>query len=253
MFRTIKNIVLSLLIPVIVVIAWYYVTTNGVVNSAILPTIKSVFLAFQKNLASDQLQTDLVISLSRVIKGYFFAVLLGVTLGTIMGISETGNRIFSLTLNTIRQIPMMAWIPLIILWAGIGELSKIIIIVMGAFFPIMVNTFSGIRSTQQGFIEVARLYKLNRWDTFQKVYLPSATPQIFVGLKLGLGISWMAVVAAELIASTKGIGYRMSYARSLMQPDIVIMGMVVVGTVGILMDKVLTFISKKATPWVKTR
>ncbi len=253
MVRTIKNIVLSLLIPIAVVVAWNYVTTNGIVNSAILPTIKNVFQAFAKSWESGLLQSDLAISLTRVVKGYLFAVLLGVTLGTIMGISETGNKIFSLTLNTIRQIPMMAWIPLIILWAGIGEPSKIIIIIMGAFFPIMVNTFSGIRSTQQGFIEVARLYKLNRWDTFRKVYLPSAIPQIFVGLKLGLGISWMAVVAAELIASTKGIGYRMSYARSLIQPDVVIMGMIVVGAVGILMDKVLTFVSQKATPWVKTK
>jgi sulfonate transport system permease protein len=221
------------------------------VNSAILPTIGDVGRAFQKTWESGQLQSDLSISLLRVIRGYFFAVLFGVTLGTITGISDTSNRIFSLTLNTIRQIPMMAWIPLIILWCGIGETSKTVIIVLGAFFPIMVNTFSGIRGAQQGYIEVAKLYKLNRWATFRKVYLPSATPQIFVGLKLGLGISWMAVVAAELIASTKGIGYRMSNARSLMQPDIVIMGMIVVGAVGILMDKILTLISKKATPWVK--
>lgn len=253
MVKIIKNIVLSLLIPISVVVAWHYVTTNDIINTAILPTIRSVFRAFEKSLDSGQLQGDLAVSLSRVVKGYLFAILLGVVLGTVMGISETANRIFSLTLNTIRQIPMMAWIPLIILWAGIGEGSKIIIIVMGAFFPIMVNTFSGIRGTQEGYIEVARLYKLSRWDTFRKVYLPSATPQIFVGLKLGLGISWMAVVAAEIIASTKGIGYRMSNARSLMQPDIVIMGMIVVGTVGILMDKLLTIISKKATPWVKTK
>lgn len=253
MVRTSKNIALSFLIPIAVVIAWHYVTTQGIVNSAILPSIHNVIAAFQKSIASGQLTADVQVSLIRVVKGYFFAVILGVTLGTIMGISETGNQLFSLSLNTIRQIPMMAWIPLIILWCGIGELSKTVIIVMGAFFPIMVNTFSGIRSTHEGFIEVARLYKLKRWDTFRKVYLPSAVPQIFVGLKLGLGISWMAVVAAELIASTKGIGYRMSNARSLMQPDIVIMDMIVVGAIGILMDKILTFISKKVTPWAKTR
>jgi sulfonate transport system permease protein len=253
MVKGIKNIGLSILIPVVVVIAWSYVTSNGTVNKAILPTIQSVFEVFVEKIFSGQLVSDLSISLTRVVRGYFFGVLLGVFLGTIMGISDTGNQIFSLTLNAIRQIPMMAWIPLIILWCGIGELSKTVIIILGAFFPIMVNTFSGIRGTQQGYIEVARLYKLNRLDTFHKVYLPSATPQIFVGLKLGLGISWMAVVAAELMASTKGIGYRISNARSLMQPDIVIMGMIIIGTIGVLMDKVLTFISKRATPWTKIR
>ncbi|WP_313559604.1 ABC transporter permease [Ruminiclostridium cellobioparum] len=248
--KKIKVILLSLIIPVTVIIVWSIATARGVAPEAILPSIKSVLNAFRENLASGQLAQDLGISLSRVVKGYFAAVLLGVTLGTVMGMSNNVNHIFSLTLNAIRQIPMMAWIPLIILWFGIDELSKIVVIILGAFFPIMVNTFSGIRGTPPGYIEVARLYKLSRWNTFKKVYLPSAIPQIFVGLKLGLGISWMAVVAAELIASTEGIGFRISDARSMMKPDIVIMGMVVIGLVGIVMDKLLTFVSKKSTPWI---
>lgn len=253
MKKNMKNLILGLLIPVTVVVTWYYVTTNDIVNSAILPTIDSVFKAFQSGIESGQFQGDIRISLIRVVRGYLCAALLGVTLGTIMAISDTANQIFSLTIHSIRQIPMMAWIPLIILWCGIGELSKTVIIVLGAFFPIMVNTFSGIRGTQQGYIEVAKLYKLSRWNTFRKVYLPSATPQIFVGLKLGLGISWMAVVAAEIIAATTGIGYRISISRSLMMPDVVIMGMIVIGTVGVLMDKILTFISRKVTPWVNIK
>lgn len=253
MNKKVKNILLSLLIPVTVIVAWSYVTTNGIVNGAILPTLGNVYKAFLSGIDTGQLISDIGISLIRVVRGYFFAALLGITLGTVMAISRTANQIFSLTIHSIRQIPMMAWIPLIILWCGIGELSKTAIIVLAAFFPIMVNTFSGIRGTQEGFIEVSKLYKLNRWKTFRKVYLPSAIPQIFVGLKLGLGVSWMAVVAAEIIASTTGIGYRISISRSLMMPDVVIMGMIVIGTVGVLMDKVLTFISKKATPWVNIK
>lgn len=251
MVRNLKNIILSLLIPAAVLVFWHLTTSGGNVPSAILPTISDVIESFQKQLASGQLLEDLSISLMRVLKGYFVAIILGITLGTFMGISDTCNRIFSLTLNTIRQIPMMAWIPLIILWFGIGELSKVVFIVLGAFFPIMVNTLSGIKSTPKGYLEVARLYQMSGVDTFRKVYLPSALPQIFVGLKLGLGISWMAVVASELIAASSGIGFRISDARSLMQPDVVIVGMIVIGVVGILMDRILTFILKKATPWVK--
>lgn len=251
--KKIKVIILSLILPAVVIIVWSIAIAAKIAPEAILPSIKSVGSAFKENIASGQLAQDLGISLTRVIKGYFFAVVFGVTLGTTMGMSQNVNHIFSLTLNAIRQIPMMAWIPLIILWFGIDELSKIVVIILGAFFPIMVNTFSGIRGTPPGYIEVAKLYKLSRWNTFRKVYLPSAIPQIFVGLKLGLGISWMAVVAAELIASTEGIGFRISDARSMMKPDIVIMGMVVIGIIGILMDKILTFVSRRATPWIANK
>ena len=110
---------------------------------------------------------------------------------------------------------------------------------------------SGITGTPKGYVEVAKLYKLGRWQTFTKVFLPHALPQMLVGLKLGLGVSWMAVVASELIAATSGIGYRMNEARSLMRSDKVIVCMIVIGIVGILMDKVISVIFEKITPWIQ--
>lgn len=249
----VRKILLSMIIPVIVIIAWYYVTNFKDTPAAILPKISAVGRAFIKQLSNGQLVDDISVSVSRVLKGYFLAALLGIALGTLMGMSSTIRNIFTLSLNTIRQIPMMAWVPMIILWCGIGDLSKVVIIILGAFFPIMVNTLSGITSTSLGYIEVARLYRLNSWQIFLRVYLPSALPQIFVGLKVGLGISWMAVVAAELIASSSGIGFRMSEARNLMQPDVMIVGMILIGVLGILMDRLLSLLSKKVTPWVQTR
>jgi sulfonate transport system permease protein len=167
--------------------------------------------------------------------------------------SETAKRILQPTLTTIRQIPIMAWIPLLILWCGIGEGSKIVVIVIASFFPVMVNTQAGISGTPLEYVEVARLYKLSRVKTFFRVYLPHALPHIQTGLKLGLGVSWMAVVAAELIASTSGIGYSMSYARTLMQSDVVIICMLVIGIIGILMDKIVSLIFSALTPWEKKR
>lgn len=248
-----KAILLRTLIPLGALLAWLYATHFMDISQSILPRISGVKDGFVELVKSGTLQKDISISILRVIRGYFFSILTGVLLGTLMGMSQNVYKIFHGSLTTIRQIPNIAWIPLIILWFGIKELSKTVIIVMAAFFPIMTNTLNGILSTPQGYIELAQLYKLSRWKTFTKVYLPHALPHMLVGLKLGLGSSWMAVVAAELIASSSGIGYRLSDARSLMRSDIVIVCMIVIGIVGIIMDKLISLIFKYLTPWAKKK
>ncbi len=245
--QSVKQILLGLIVPVLILAAWICATHFRSIPTSILPKISMVWQAFLEMLQSGQLWKDLSVTLSRVVKGYLLSALLGMILGSLMGMSKTVAYLLQPTVTVIRQIPIIAWIPLIILWCGIGELSKIVVIVMAAFFPIMMNTMSGISSTPAGYIEVAQLYKLSFFKTFRKVYLP----QILVGLKLGLGISWMAVVAAELIASLSGIGYRMSNARSLMQSDVVIVCMILIGLIGILMDKILGVIFTAITPWNK--
>lgn len=249
--QSVKQILLGLIVPVLILAAWICATHFRSIPTSILPKISMVWQAFLEMLQSGQLWKDLSVTLSRVVKGYLLSALLGMILGSLMGMSKTVAYLLQPTVTVIRQIPIIAWIPLIILWCGIGELSKIVVIVLAAFFPIMMNTMSGISSTPAGYIEVAQLYKLSFFKTFRKVYLPHALPQILVGLKLGLGISWMAVVAAELIASLSGIGYRMSNARSLMQSDVVIVCMILIGLIGILMDKILGVIFTVITPWNK--
>lgn len=248
-----KNILMGLLLPVIIVILWYLVTTFGSLPSSILPSLQLVGNAFSQMTSSGQLQGDLMISLGRVVKGFLASALVGVVLGSLMGMFSTARRLLLPTVTVIRQIPMVAWIPLIILWAGIGEGSKVIIIMVAAVFPVLVNTLSGIGGTPAGYVEVARLYKLNKWKTFTKVYLPHALPQILVGLKLGLGVSWMAVVASELIAASSGIGYRMNEARSLMKSDKVIVCMIVIGLIGIIMDKLISVLFDLFTPWARLK
>lgn len=246
-----RKTVLALILPAVILAAWIYTTTFTQIPAGILPGIPRVWKAFLDMTASGQLQSDLAVSLIRVLKGFAVSAVLGITLGSLIGMSRPVREMLLPFITVVRQIPMIAWIPLIILWCGIGELSKVVIIVLAASFPVLVNTESGIAGTPESFLEVAKLYKLNPWKTFTKVYLPHALPQILVGLRLGLGVSWMAVVAAELIAAVSGIGYRMSNARSLMRPDIVIVCMLVVGLVGILMDKVIGLIFGAFTPWKK--
>lgn len=251
MNTVIRKTILALVIPVIIIMIWFYTTTYMVIPKGILPTIPDVGQTFLEMLKSGQLENDIEVSISRVLKGYCISVVLGVTLGSLIGMYRSIKELFVPVITVIRQIPMIAWIPLIILWCGIGETSKVVIIVLVAFFQILVNTQSGIESTPKGYIEVARLYKLGRWKTFIKVYLPHAIPQILVGLRLGLGGSWMAVVAAELIAATSGVGYRMSSARSNMQSNVVIVCMIVVGLVGVLMDRGIGVLFTALTPWIR--
>ena len=249
MKTAVRKTVLALAIPAAVVIFWIYAKAAMDIPDGILPTIKAVGQAFAEMASSGQLWEDLGVSLGRVVKGFLVSAVLGVIFGSLIGMFRTVRELFKPMFTVIRQIPMIAWIPLIILWFGIGELSKVVIIVLAAFFQVMVNTESGIEQTPEDYLEVAKLYRLNPWKTFTKVYLPHALPQILVGLKLALSVSWMAVVAAELIAATSGIGYRMSNARSLMQSDVVIVCMIVVGIIGIIMDKGIGLIFESFTPW----
>lgn len=246
-----KKVGYGIVIPILIVAVWFLATTYGEIPASILPEIPKVWTMFLDMIDTKTLQQDLLVSLSRVVKGYLVSAVLGIVLGSLMGMFERVKLLFQPIVTVIRQIPMIAWIPLVILWCGIGESSKVVVIVLAAFFPILVNTENGMESTPAGYVEVAKLYKLNPWKTFTSVYLPHALPSILVGLKLGLGVSWMAVVASELVAATTGIGYRMSYARSMMQSDVVIVCMIVIGIVGVLMDKGIGILFGLATPWKK--
>ena len=249
----VRRVLLALVIPIAVLLAWHLATTYKNIPVGILPTILMVGEAFKEMIGTKELQQDLMISLLRVVKGFAVSAVFGIFLGSLVGMFRTANEMLVPVVTIIRQIPIIAWIPLIIMWAGIGEGSKVIIIVLAAFFPIMVNTESGMEQTPQGLIEVAKLYQLNAWQTFIKVYLPHALPQILVGLKLGLGVSWMAVVAAELIASNTGIGYRLNYSRSMMEANKVIVCMLVIGLVGVVMDKLIGMLLSMFTPWIKVK
>ncbi len=248
-----KEFLLSIILPIIIVVAWYYATTIKGISGAILPQIKDVGVTFKKLTSQGSIQQDVVASLIRVLKGYALAVVLGVIVGALSGMSNTVKTIFIPVATAIRQVPIIAWIPLIILWCGIGEVSKVVVIVVAATFPIMVNTMSGVASTPDSLLEVAALYKLSKWETFLKVYMPSALPQVLVGLKLGMGAAWMAVVAAEMLGASSGIGYRLNDARSMLRSDQVILCIIIIGGIGILSDFILSYVFKKITPWENLR
>ena len=184
-----------------------------------------------------------------MLQGFSLAVFFGLLFGVVMGLFARVDRFFAGIFNAIRVIPPLAWIPIIILWFGIGEASKVIIIFKGAFFPILLNTIQGIEGVPKGYLEVSKLMGVSKKKVLFNVIFPAALPSIFVGLRLGLGAAWMAVVAAELIASKSGLGYRITQGRELSEPDVMVLGMVMIGLIGVAMDFILKFIQKRALSW----
>jgi sulfonate transport system permease protein len=197
------------------------------------------------------LYVHVYVSVYRVLQGFAIAAVLGLTLGVAVGISTTMARVTDLIIQVFRPIPPIAWIPLAILWFGIGETSKVFIIFLGAFFPIAINTIDGIRQTDTRFVELANVLEVSKWKFVRKVVLPGALPSIMTGLRLGIGTAWACVVAAELIAAEQGVGYIIVDGRELCQPDVVIAGMITIGVIGKGMDVMLKALETRLVPWKK--
>jgi sulfonate transport system permease protein len=154
-----------------------------------------------------------------------------------------------LVTGLLRPIPIIAWVPVLILWVGIDEASKVTVIAIGSFWPVLLNSIHGIRGTDPKFLEVARILGKSRWTILSKVIFPSALPSIFTGLRIGVGIAWTSVIGAELIAASSGVGYLIMYARELSQPDVMLVGVFSIGIVGLSIDFLLRRVERRVLRW----
>ena len=184
-------------------------------------------------------------SLRRVLIAYGWALLLGLPLGLCMGWNRTCEKIVSPIFELLRPIPPIAWIPIAILWLGIGIYAKSFIIFLAAFVPCVINSYTGIRLANPVLIRVARIYGASNWETFLRIGVPSAIPMIFTGMKLSLNAAWTTLVAAELLAASQGLGYLIQLGRRLARPDVIIVGMLTIGLLGALMSWGLTRIEAR--------
>jgi sulfonate transport system permease protein len=236
-------------LSVVVIALWQGLFYLGCLNPVLLPPPSQVAQAFWELLKSGDLLRHIGISVLRVLEGFAIAALLGLGLGVAIGLSRTLDRWTDLIIQVVKPIPPIAWIPLAILWFGIGEQSKVYIIFLGAFFPIIINTIDGIRQTDGKFVELARILAVPRTKFVRQVVLPGALPAIMTGLRVGLMVAWMCVVAAELIAASSGIGYLIMDARQLSQSDVVLVGMISIGVVGKLMDSTIKLLERRLVTW----
>jgi len=238
---------LALIISIIVV--WVIMGEEGKLNPVIMPTLQKIGKTFKTLFLKGTLIKHCGISMGRVLKGYGISVALGVTLGILIGLSHHLERITQLLVQIIKPIPPIAWIPLVILWFGIGESGKVFLIFLGGFFTILVNVIDGIKQTDERLVEVSKVMEIPLWKHIFKLVLPGALPNIFTGLRVGLTSCWMCVVAAELVSSTTGLGYMIMDARQYGQTDVVITGMITIGLIGKIMDSLLHLIESKIVVW----
>lgn len=235
--------------PVLLLVVWQAAFEFRLVRPILLPPPTKVAQSFLQLAASGELLVHVAVSIGRVLEGFAVAALAGLILGLGIGLSRTLDRATDLLIQLIKPIPPIAWIPLAILWFGIGEVAKVYIIFLGAFFPILVNTIDGIRQTDHRHVELARILEVPRRRFILQVVLPGALPAIMTGLRVGMMVAWMCVVASELIAASSGIGYLIMDARQLSQTDVVLVGMISIGVLGKLLDLALKAVEARLVTW----
>lgn len=247
-----KYKLISIITILIILFVWWLVTDGlHLVSHLILPSPGKVLDTFIYKLMGgvnpdgSTLLQHVGASLKIALGGYFLGVLIGVPLGIGMAWNRKFERFAKPLFDIIRPIPALAWIPLMILWLGIGYWSKVGIIFFAAFISATINSYAGIKQTRTVHLWVARTFGATDRQMLFKVAIPTAMPMIFTGLRLALGSSWVALVAAELLAATQGVGYMIQVGRMLGRPDIIIVGMITIGLVGYLMSYSLELLQKK--------
>jgi taurine transport system permease protein len=192
-------------------------------------------------------------SLKLVLMGFAVAVAVGTPLGLLMGWSRRAEALINPVFLLIRPIPPLAWIPLAILWLGLGDTAKIMVIFFAAFVPSVINTFTGVRNIEPHLIEAARMLGTGRWRFTREVLIPASAPMIFTGLRLSLQASWTTLVAAELVGALAGLGRVLNVAQQDIYPAMVMVGMAAVGVCGWSTTRVLAAIEARAMPWLVVR
>ena len=234
--RRFPGLVVKAVLPVAALLLWWHGSRVGWWPSAILPGPVAVAKEFGTLTASGQLPHNLLISLRRVLIGGSIGVVGGVSLGLLSGLWRRGEELVDPTLQMLRTLPFLVLLPLFIVWFGIGETPRIVIIAMGSMFPMYLNTFSGIRNVDERLVEMARTYQLGRFALIRQIVLPGALPSVLTGLRYALGISWLALVVAEQINARNGLGYLIYNAQEFFESNVLLVVIVVYAALGLATD-----------------
>ncbi len=260
-----KRLLQNLAVPVVLLTIWQLMSVLGLVRPEILPSpvaiIERLWLylipeeSFQEAgslgawIMSSELLGDLLASLQRVVLGFVVGAGLALPLGLLMGTDKTIEQLFNPVIQFLRPIPPIAYIPLAILWFGLGNPPAIFLIAIGAFFPVLINTISGVRNVDSIYVRAATNLGANRLTLFRRVILPAATPYILTGMRIGIGTAFIVVIVAEMIAVNSGLGYRILEAREYMWSDKVIAGMIAIGLLGLAIDLGVNSLNSHLLRW----
>ena len=228
---------------------WELAARSGAFSPTILVPPEQVIKTFLLLIGTGELGEHLSASFLRVLTGFALGGTLGLAFGLALGLLPTFGRASGIVFHALRQVPVIAWAPLLLIVLGIGESFKIAIIAYAAFFPVALNTLDGVRDVPAPLRDVAAVFRFSQTALIRHVVLPGALPSILTGFRLALSRSWMMVVAAELYASSSGLGFMMSQAREMFQIDVIMVGIVLTGLIGFLLDQILRAIETRASPW----
>jgi sulfonate transport system permease protein len=245
----IRTLTIATIVPLTVLAIWAIASAQGWLPEQILPPPAYVWQNFPEMVRNGDLAQHASISAIRVLVGFTIGASLGLLLGIAMGLSEAVDDYVRPLFTAIAQVPTLGWIPLLMLFLGIGEALKIVIIAKAAFIPMVLNTAAGIRGIPPGYAEVALVFRFTRWQLLRRLVLPAAVPPIFTGIRYGLTKAWTALVAVELLASAEGLGYLLVWGRQMFWLDTMIVGMILIGLAGYVMDNVLATIETRLQSW----
>lgn len=244
-----KSIFKKILIVIIVIVLWQMAIIFVDHNQNIMPGPCEVIYAIYSAIVSGEIFIHVVLSLKRVVVGFLIATIFGVGLALVAGYYKRIGIYVRPLVEFLRPIPPIAWIPIAILIFGLGDMSAYFIVFMGAFFPIFTNSFFGISSLPVIYQNVAHSFEIKRFIFVKDILFKFSLSYIFTGLKIGIGMAWMSVIAAELIGAQSGLGYFIQLNRLLLRTDNVIAGMILIGIIGYMLSWLLLTVEKAIIPW----
>ena len=236
-------------VPVLLLVAWQAAASAGLIDAKLVPPPLTIVETAVGMVRDGSLPGNLLVSLARVAAGLAIAIVLGTAAGVVAGLSRLGEDALDATLQMGRTLPHLALIPLLILWFGIGETPKVALVAFGAFFPIYLNLFAGIRSVDPRLVEAATTLGVSRATMVRQVLLPGALPQALVGLRYGVGVAWLSLVVGEQINAESGIGHLMMDARDFNLTNIIMVGLLVYALLGLGSDVLVRWLERRLLAW----
>jgi len=247
-----RRIVLGLVLPATLLLLWEAACRTGLFPPNQLPAPTVVFQEMAALAATGELFDHIGITLYRVFAGFLLGVAVATVLGSLTGYSRACRELLDPLVQALRNVPSLAWVPLFILWLGIFELSKVTLIAVGVFFPVYLNLMSGIQGVDRKLVEVGRVYRLTGFRLVRRVLLPATLPAYLVGLRSGLGLGWMFVIAAELMGASKGLGFLLLDGQMTSRPQVIIGSLVLFAIFGKLTDVILVTVGQRFVGWQDT-
>lgn len=239
-----KDLLYLCIILSVLVIIWSVVSASSVLNAKFIPSPLTVFKSFLQEVENGRLFNDIIASLFRVSLGYLLGVVLAIPFGLLLGHYKVWQTATLPFVNFFRNLSPLTWIPFAILWFGIGDLSVIFLIFMTVFFPLVLATIAAVAAIPKVYFRVAQDHNFTAFQTLTQVTFPAILPELVTALRVTAGVSWLVVVAAEMIAGSDGLGYAVWDARNGLRIDLLIVAMIVIGIIGVIIDRILTQMSK---------